>query len=495
MESFLKENLKFLGCLWEKIWPPREEQWEPSVITMPPILPTQLNRYDSHSEKVTVLYDFEARCPEEISVTVGEELCKISEEGDYIRAKKIGSTLVGLVPLNYVARPGVRTSSPTIQDPCYVEVPNRYEAELLLLSPPNTHGSYLIRPSDSIAGQYSLSVRNDNKVNHFRIQTNAKGEFYLQTERYFSSIQELVMFHKTNWKLLKCQLLKPCVQEVTPDTWERPRSEFKLIKKLGEGFFGQVWEGIWTDYERVAIKTFKQEDLNNSDFEKEISALKSLHHPNLIQLLAICSIGEPIYIVTELMTKGDLQKYLNVEGHSLRNHDLQHIIRQVADGMAYLEIKHVVHRDLAARNILVGDNLVCKISDFGLARLLKDDLYSPSSNTTIPIKWTSPEALKYSKYSTKSDVWSFGILLYEVYTFGQQPYKGMINREVIEKVTRGYRLPCPHNCSNEMYHLMCLCWTDSPQNRPTFEEIVQKLSAIQRSVRKSNAGDVHQMKN
>ncbi|XP_068119935.1 tyrosine-protein kinase Srms-like [Hyperolius riggenbachi] len=504
MEGFLREHLKFMVCLWDKIWPP---------LAPPGTLPTS-NGPPSTSNlnglaMITVLYDFEARDNDELTVRVGEELCKVGDEGDYILARKLTGTMdMGLVPSNYVTpsgfinpsvpdspqspiqpRPlsefGSQNSLDITSQPWYIEVPNRSQAETLLLANPNAHGSYLVRPSDTNHGQYSLSVRNENKVTHFRIHNNSSGEYYLQQGRTFSTLKDLLNFHKTNWKLLRCPLLQPCVPQIEPlDDWERPRSEFTLLKKLGQGFFGEVHEGLWKGRERVAIKTFKQEHLNRSDFDKEIIALKTLCHRNLIGLLAVCSLGEPVYIVTELMTKGNLQEYLKgLNGKHLKYADILHIVSQVADGMEYLEKKHVVHRDLATRNVLVGESLVCKIADFGLARLLKDDLYSPESNRTIPIRWTAPEALAYCTYSTKSDVWSFGVLVYEVYTFGDTPYKGWNNKDVYAKVFKGYRLPQPPNCTNEMYNVMMTCWKESPKDRPSFQELVETLTSIERTLR------------
>ncbi|XP_015683623.1 tyrosine-protein kinase Srms-like [Protobothrops mucrosquamatus] len=362
----------------------------------------------------------------------------------------------------------------------YISGITRNKANQLLLSPPNHHGSFLIRDSESNKGEYSLSVRNRGKVRHFRIFLNPAGSFYLEKAHVFSSLEELLAYYKANWNIIECPLSQPCVQKKPSemDQWERPRSEFQLWRKMGEGCFGEVWEGMWKNTVPVAIKIMKQADMRD-DFVKEIRNLKSLKHTRLIKLLAVCSMGEPVYIVTELMRKGNLHSYLNsAAGKELTTHHLLSISCQVADGMTYLEEKHIVHRDLAARNILVGDDLACKIADFGLARLLKDDIYSTTSNAMIPVKWTAPEAAIYQTYSPKSDVWSYGILLYEVFSYGQCPYDGMSNQETIQQISRGYRLPRPNSCSPEIYSIMLECWKTHPEDRPSFLNLRDALFSI-----------------
>ncbi|MEQ2251760.1 hypothetical protein ILYODFUR_014450 [Ilyodon furcidens] len=264
------------------------------------------------------------------------------------------------------------------------------------------------------------------------------------------------------------------------EPWERPREEFKLNKQLGEGHFGQVWEAYWIKENRkVAIKTLKQEDTKQDEFVKEVQALKSLHHPKLIQLLAMCSRGEPVYIVTELMSKGSLKSYLaSNEGQMLKTAHLIYMSSQVADGMGYLEDRHIVHRDLAARNILVGDDLVCKVADFGLARIIKDSVYTASRNTKIPVRWTSPEAALHQRFSVKSDVWSFGVLLYEITSRGKMPYEGKTNKEVLEILTSGHRLSCPHHCPQNIYRIMLNCWHLEPSKRPSFHALQSELDSI-----------------
>uniref|UniRef100_A0A6I8PXX3 Tyrosine-protein kinase n=1 Tax=Xenopus tropicalis TaxID=8364 RepID=A0A6I8PXX3_XENTR len=480
MESFLREHLPCFNCLWDRIWPPKRSGVYVSTVDL-----VIQDNYPSRTDRVTALYSFNARSTHELTIEQGEELCMISDEGEYILARKLtGNMESGLVPASYVAQSSLPGGHYTIQEPWYMEVASRNDAERLLFSSPNAHGSFLVRPSDSTPGHYSLSVRNEDKVSHFCISVSPGGQFYIQNEKVFASIEKLVNFYKTNWKLIKSPLLKPCVWVAYQrDQWERPRSEFKLVRQLGAGNFGEVWEGLWNNKDKVAIKTFKQDNINESDFKKEVNALKTLCHKNLIQLYAVCSVGEPVYIVTELMSKGSLLQFLRgTEGRHLTAGSFMHIISQVAEGMAYLENKHVLHITLAARNVLVGEELLCKIADFGLARILKNDFYLIDEVTTVPVRWTAPEVLTRYRYTAKSDVWSFGIVMYEVFMLGRTPYLGMNNQEVKDKVTSGYRLPKPDDCSPDIYNLMLECWQKNPNRRPSFFELVEKLTAIQCSL-------------
>lgn len=211
--------------------------------------------------------------------------------------------------------------------------------------------------------------------------------------------------------------------------------------------------------------------MNTSDFIEEAETMKNLRHPNVVKLIGVCSRRMPFYIITELMDYGNLLMYLRENTKSLRYSKLLDMAAQIASGMAYLESQNLVHRDLAARNILVGENDVVKIADFGLARLMKDDEYIVRTATAIPFKWTAPEAIDLRKYSTKSDVWSFGILLTELVTYGQMPYPGMSDFEVAMVITLGYRMVCPPGCSLALYAVMLQTWEEDPMKRPDFKTL------------------------
>ena len=215
------------------------------------------------------------------------------------------------------------------------------------------------------------------------------------------------------------------------DKWEIDKSALKFLKKLGAGNFSDVWQGLWNGTTKVAIKTLQEGTVLPDAFLKEAGIMKKLIHPKLVQLYAVCSREEPFYIVTELMTKGCLLEFLHGEGRQVLDMTkMIDISAQVAEGMAFLESHGYVHRDLAARNVLVSDSLVVKIADFGLRRVLAENIYEVNEGARFPIKWTAPEALLENKFSIKSDVWSFGILLTEITTFGRIPYPGIADTEV-----------------------------------------------------------------
>uniref|UniRef100_A0AAQ6IHU8 Tyrosine-protein kinase n=1 Tax=Anabas testudineus TaxID=64144 RepID=A0AAQ6IHU8_ANATE len=362
----------------------------------------------------------------------------------------------------------------------------RKDAERQLLGHGNQRGTFLIRESETTKGAYSLSIRDwdDNKgehVKHYKIRKLDNGGYYITTRSQFDTVPQLVE-HYTERAAGLCTndglcyyLTKPCPNS-TPltmglgrDAWEVSRETLSLQRKLGQGCFGDVWMGMWNGTTKVAVKTLKPGTMSPEAFLEEAQIMKRLRHDKLVQLYAVVS-EEPIYIITEFMSQGSLLDFLkDGEGQSLKLPQLVDMAAQIAAGMAYIERMNYIHRDLRAANILVGDNLVCKIADFGLARLIEDNEYTARQGAKFPIKWTAPEAALYGRFTIKSDVWSFGILLTELITKGRVPYPGMNNREVLEQVERGYRMPCAPGCPSSLHELMLQCWRREPDERHTFE--------------------------
>ena len=353
------------------------------------------------------------------------------------------------------------------------------------MQPFNSVGSYLIRDSETTPGDYSLSIRDTERVRHYRIRRLEDGSFFVTRRVTFKTLQDLVAYYSQQADGLCVHLQQPCLLSEKPQTvdlskggkdeWEIDRRQIRLVRRLGTGQFREVWEGLWNNTMSVAVKLLKPGTTSPQDFLQEATLMKNLRHQKLIQLYAVCTKEEPIYIITELMKHGSLLEYLRGEGRSLKLPQLIDICAQVANGMAYLEQQHYIHRDLAARNILVGDHMICKVADFHLARVIDEDIYEAPTGEKFPIKWTAPEAAMYNKFTIKSDVWSFGIVIYEVITYGWFPYPGMTNEQVLEALQQGYRMPRPMGCPDKLYNIMLDCWREEPDNRPTFETLQCQL--------------------
>lgn len=429
------------------------------------------------------LYDYDARTDEDLSFRKGEHLEIINDtQGDWWYARSKTTKKEGYIPSNYVAKLKSLES-----EAWYFGKIKRVEAEKKLLSPENEHGAFLIRDSESRRNDYSLSVRDGDTVKHYRIRQLDEGGFFIARRITFRALSDLVDHYSADSDGLCVNLRKPCSQIEKPQTvglsyntkdqWEIPKPSLKLIRKIGHGQFGEVWEGLWNNTTPVAIKTLKPGTMDPKDFLAEAQIMKKLRHPKLIQLYAVCTQDEPIYIITELMKNGSLLEFLQGKGRTLKLPQLIDVGAQIACGMAYLESQNYIHRDLAARNILVGggDNTTVKIADFGLARVIKEDEYEARVGARFPIKWTAPEAANFNRFTIKSDVWSFGILLTEIVTYGRVPYPGMTNAEVLHQVDHGYRMPCPPGCPKVLYEIMLDCWRKEEIERPTFETLQWKL--------------------
>ena len=347
----------------------------------------------------------------------------------------------------------------------------RFDAEKKLLQIGNQPGTFLIREDEIHPEKYTLSIRGEEIVNHYRIHKVDSSGYYLGSCAKFLSLEDLVKYYQRDSHGLCCHLTVSCPKEgsINIDKWEIERCSIHIVKRLHVGEFSEVGEGLWNNTTPVAVEVFKTGTMPAQEVLAKVEVMKKLCHPKILQLYAVCSREEPIYIITELMTKGDLLNYLRGEGRHLKLPTLIDIGAQVANGMDYLGSQHYIHRDLAARNVLVGDSNIVKIA--GLTSFENNDecYTNETASYKWTIKWTAPEAILYNRFTIKSDVWSFGILLYELVTHGCFPYHGMTNGEVLEKLSQGYRMPMPMACPKPLYEIMLDCWKAEPERRLTFE--------------------------
>ncbi|XP_071440350.1 tyrosine kinase receptor Cad96Ca [Hetaerina americana] len=284
------------------------------------------------------------------------------------------------------------------------------------------------------------------------------------------------------------------------DPWEFPRHRLRVFNILGEGCFGQVWRCEAQDINGVegpsvvAVKTLKENsgEKERQDLLQELHVMKMLDpHPNVVRLIGCCTEKDPIFVIMEYMSGGKLQSYLrstraersygNLHGKSenLSSRDLTSFVYQVARGMQYLSSRGIIHRDLAARNVLVSANRICKVADFGFARdIAANHVYERKSEGRLPIRWMAPESLYDNIFTTKSDVWSFGVFAWEVVTLGSTPYPGLAASDVMRKVRDGLRLEKPEHCRRELFNVMYYCWDKDPKERPTFGELVTLLEGL-----------------
>uniref|UniRef100_A0A8C4R367 Tyrosine-protein kinase n=2 Tax=Eptatretus burgeri TaxID=7764 RepID=A0A8C4R367_EPTBU len=457
----------------------KSSQGNPSINQDLPFPSLQVPKLGSEN-LVVALYDYDKTQPDDLSFKKGDELQLLESDGDWWRARCPKSGNEGYVPSNYVAK---RDSLE--KEEWFFRGLTRKDAERQLLMQGNKIGSFLVRESESSQGSYSLSVRDHTPeqgdvVKHYKIRNLDSGGYYISARNTFGTLNELVQHYTKQSDGLCQKLSKACISAKPQrpwekDAWEISRDSLKLLKKLGAGQFGEVWMGTYLNRSKVAVKTMKPGSMSPEAFLEEANLMKSLQHDRLVRLYAVVS-SEPIYIITEFMEKGSLLDFLKTtEGMHLKQPTLIDMAAQIAEGMAFIETKRYIHRDLRAANVLVNEQLLCKIADFGLARIIEDNEYTAREGAKFPIKWTAPEAINYGSFTIKSDVWSFGILLVEIITKGRIPYPGMTNPEVIRNLERGYRMQRPEDCPDALYEIMNQCWKQLPEDRPTFDYLKSVL--------------------
>ncbi|KAK7120098.1 hypothetical protein R3I94_020197 [Phoxinus phoxinus] len=406
---------------------------------------------------------------------------------------------------------------------------DREDSEQRLRRSSHVNGKFLIRQreSDGRNVSFALCLLHNNQVMHYRIDKDRAGKLSIPDGKKFDTLWQLVEHYTYKPDGLLRVLTESCPRpthhsgghldnpyningrgelpnpnifgtEAMPmDTqvYESPYADPEELRsttvkrcdltledgELGSGNFGTVLRGVYQmkkTQKVVAVKILKNDDDNaavKDEMLREANVMQQLDNPYIVRMIGICE-AENLMLVMELAELGPLHKYLQKNKHiSMKN--ITELVHQVSMGMKYLEEHNFVHRDLAARNVLLVTQHYAKISDFGLSKALTEDenYYKAKGHGKWPLKWYAPECMNFLRFSSKSDVWSFGVLMWEAYSYGQKPYKGMKGNEVIQMIENGQRMSAPLNCPDEMYNLMMKCWTYKSDDRPGFSVVEPRL--------------------
>uniref|UniRef100_A0A674MDL0 non-specific protein-tyrosine kinase n=1 Tax=Takifugu rubripes TaxID=31033 RepID=A0A674MDL0_TAKRU len=394
----------------------------------------------------------------------------------------------------------------------------REDSEPRLQNGVRPNGKFLVRQRDQ--SSYALCIIHEGQVMHYRIDQDQIGKLSIPDGKKFDTLWQLVEHYSYKPDGLLHILTEPCPRHtwvsrhnaaenlnsyetkvlnnampMDTEVYESPyadpdelrsstvdRSQLFLEDgELGSGNFGTVMKGIYKmrkTEKSVAVKILKNDDNNASVREemlREANVMQQLDNPYIVRMIGICE-AESLMLVMELADLGPLHKFLQKHKQiSMKN--ITELVHQVSMGMRYLEEHKFVHRDLAARNVLLVTQHYAKISDFGLSKAVAEEknYYKAKGHGKWPVKWYAPECINYFKFSSKSDVWSFGVLMWEAFSYGQKPYKGMKGNEVMQMIESGQRMDAPVNCPSEMYDLMRACWTYKVEGRPEFTVVEPRL--------------------
>ena len=332
-------------------------------------------------------------------------------------------------------------------------------------------GTFLVRCSETNKSSYAISVRDEEDVKHYRIVFDNK-RFSIEgdkKQRQYASIEALIEHYTQNRERLSCKLITPCNKEDSKKgPWEISPDRIEKIKVIGKGHSSTVHKGKWNGLIDIAIKEFNrnQETLVST----EIETMKKLRHPHLVMLFGICT-SDPPSIILEYMSNGSLLSYVKRNRCRIDLNTQVKFATEITDGMCYLEQNEQIHRDLAARNVLVSGDKTLKIADFGLSGAVTEQ----TENRQFAIRWMPPEVLADFRFSVQSDVWSFGVLLTEIVTKGETPYKHVTDHDVRGKINAGEIMAKPDGCDNRMYNIMKLCWKIKPEDRPSFSTLKDRF--------------------
>ncbi|XP_034713207.1 tyrosine-protein kinase TXK [Etheostoma cragini] len=434
---------------------------------LPPPPPDEEDGEGSGLLSVVAMYDFTAKEDTDLTLKQGEEYVILHKQDQlWWRAQdKHGNK--GFIPSNYVTeKNNIEANS------WYCKNITRTEAEQLLRQE-DKEGGFMVRES-SQQGVYTVSVytktlSSNGDIRHYQIKICDTGGFFLAEKHTFNSIPDVIRYHEHNAAGLVTRLryavgpMGRCVPATSGFSSANSQSEV-LSHSLKEPDLGTLLVSVCVC---VCVCVCVPP--------------RRLCHPKLVQLYGVCLQQRPLLIVAEFMGNGCLLNFLRKQSRALRDAWLLSMCQDVCEGMAYLEGQSFIHRDLAARNCLVNEHNVVKVCDFGMTRYVLDNQYTSSNGTKFPVKWSPPEVLHYSKYSSKSDVWSFGVVMWEIYSEGRTPFENLSNLDVVNEITRGVRLYRPHRASQPLYAIMYRCWHEKPQGRPSFSELLEEIRKLAES--------------
>ncbi|XP_074524312.1 tyrosine-protein kinase ZAP-70 [Halichoeres trimaculatus] len=405
---------------------------------------------------------------------------------------------------------------------------NRQEGERRLYSGVQPDGKFLIRDKE-VSGTFALSMMYGKTVYHYQILQDKSGKYFMPEGTKFDTIWQLVEYLRMKADGLvtvlgeACLNGKPDEKKPAPPATRRQngyspppkalalpmdcdgfnpyhnpnevrkfnikRSQLLIDEvELGSGNFGCVKKGVFkteSGQVDVAIKVLKSENENlvKEEMMREAEIMHQLDNPYIVRMLGLCN-AESLMLVMEMASAGPLHKFLSTNKNTVTVENIVELMHQVSLGMKYLEEKNFVHRDLAARNVLLVSQKFAKISDFGLSKALgaDDNYYKARSSGKWPLKWYAPECIKFYKFSSKSDVWSFGVTMWEAFSYGGKPYKKMKGTDVTRYIDEGNRLECPPACPEKMYTLMMECWTYKYEDRPDFKKVEESMRSYHYSL-------------
>ncbi|KAI1898400.1 hypothetical protein AGOR_G00071930 [Albula goreensis] len=473
-----------LGC--SEYDPSRNASKKP----LPPT-PDPQRRFSDPKEMVVVaMHDFFPQGERDLSLHKDEEyiVTDASDPNWWTVQDRNGNQ--GFVPCSYIVE---KSPNNLERFEWYNKDMTRAQAEQRLFKE-DKEGAFTVRNSRQ-AGVYTVSVftkalgsngENNPRVKHYQIRETEEAKYYLAERYLFNSIPDLINYHQHNAAGLITRLRHPVstgrdraprTAGFSSDKWEIDPGELTLAEELGSGQFGVVLLGHWRDL-KVAVKMVREGAMSEDEFKEEAQVMMKMSHSKLVQLHGVCTQRVPMCLVFEFMENGCLSDYLRGQKGTFTRETLLGMCLDVCEGMSYLESANFIHRDLAARNCLVSENHVVKVSDFGMTRIVLDDQYTSSLGSKFPVKWSAPEVIQYSKFSSKSDVWSFGVLMWEVYNEGRMPYENRSNGEVVEALSAGMRLLKPKLAPEAVYQLMEWSWKEKPEDRPSFGLLFHHLISL-----------------